>query len=202
MKLVLASSSPYRRALLERLGLPFECASPDLDETPLPGENIQSLVCRLALSKAEALATRWPAALIIGSDQACLLGERILGKPGTLENAHQQLRACSGRQVNFYTGLVLYDSRTGSWQQSLDCFSVQFRDLPDAEISYYLQREQPFDCAGSFKVEGLGISLFSSLSGKDYNSLIGLPLLSLCELLRQADMNPLLPHPDSGNTAS
>lgn len=193
MQLVLASSSPYRRALLARLGLPFEHASPDIDETPQPGEDVQSLVCRLALGKAAALAPVWPDALIIGADQACLLGEQILGKPGTRENAHQQLRACSGQSVDFYTALVLYDSQTGSWQQSLDHFSVQFRELQDAEITYYLQREEPFDCAGSFKVEGLGISLFSSMRGKDHNSLIGLPLLSLCELLRQAGLNPLLP---------
>lgn len=193
MQLVLASSSPYRRALLARLGLPFEHASPDIDETPQPGEDVQSLVCRLALGKAAALAPAWPDSLIIGADQACLLGEQILGKPGTRENAHQQLRACSGQSVDFYTALVLYDSHSGSWQQSLDHFSVQFRELQDAEITYYLQREEPFDCAGSFKVEGLGISLFSSMRGKDYNSLVGLPLLSLCELLRQAGVNPLLP---------
>jgi MAF protein len=201
MQLVLASSSPYRRALLERLRLPFHCASPAIDETPQPGEAVQALVCRLALAKAQALAGAWPASLIIGCDQACLLGERILGKPGNYENAFAQLRACSGHEVQFCTALVLYDSATGSWQECLDTFSVRFRDLPDAEIAYYLQQDQPFDCAGSFKVEGLGISLFDSMAGKDYHSLIGLPLLSLCELLRQAGLNPLAPFPDAAVAA-
>ncbi|MEY4641061.1 MAG: hypothetical protein RLZZ227_1055 [Pseudomonadota bacterium] len=193
MQLVLASSSPYRRTLLEQLRVPFTSASPDIDETPLPGEPVSMLVERLALAKARALVPRFPQALIIGSDQACALGADILGKPGTLANAMAQLKACSGRRVTFHTGLVLYDARDGSWQHAVDTYVVQFRELPEAEIACYLEQEQPFDCAGSFKVEGLGITLFAALEGRDFNSLIGLPLLSLCAMLRKAGINPLAP---------
>lgn len=193
MQLVLASSSRYRRALLERLRMPFECASPDIDETPLAGEAVSALVARLALAKARALAGKFPSALIIGSDQACALDGHILGKPGNAENARKQLQACSGRRVTFHTGLVLYDARTNDWQHAVDTYTVQFRDLGAAEIARYVELEQPFDCAGSFKVEGLGITLFSALEGKDFNSLIGLPLLSLCAMLRAAGLNPLAP---------
>lgn len=193
MQLVLASSSPYRRALLDQLRLPFICASPDIDETPLPGEAVDALVERLALAKARALADSYPEALIIGSDQACVLDSRILGKPGTLANAKVQLQACSGRSVVFHTGLALFDARNHIWQRSLDTYTVQFRKLAEGEIDYYLELEQPFDCAGSFKVEGLGITLFSALEGRDFNSLIGLPLLSLCAMLRKAGLNPLAP---------
>ncbi len=193
MQLVLASSSRYRRALLEQLRLSFTSASPDIDETPLPGEAVDVLVARLALAKARALAGKFPSALIIGSDQACALDGRILGKPGNAANARAQLQACSGRRVTFHTGLVLYDTRTPRWQQTVDTYTVHFRDLSAAEIAWYVEQEQPFDCAGSFKVEGLGITLFSALEGRDYNSLIGLPLLSLCGMLREAGLNPLAP---------
>ena len=202
MQLILASSSPYRRALLQRLNLPFQSASPDIDESPFDGEPVQQLVARLALAKARALASVGNDALIIGSDQACLLGDRILGKPGNIENARQQLLACSGRQVHFFTGLALYDTRTATAQQSLDRYTVQFRLLAAAEIDFYLHAEQPWDCAGSFRVEGLGITLFSALEGKDYNSLIGLPLLSLCELLRNAGMDPLQARQSPGGTVT
>jgi MAF protein len=195
MQLVLASSSRYRRALLEQLRLPFVCASPDIDETPLPGETVPALVERLALAKARVLADKFATALIIGSDQACALDNRILGKPGNAENARVQLQACSGRRVTFHTGLALYDTRTGHCQHSIDTYTVQFRELATAEIVRYVELEQPFDCAGSFKVEGLGITLFSALEGKDFNSLIGLPLLSLCAMLRAAGLNPLAPAP-------
>ncbi len=193
MQLVLASSSPYRRALLEQLRLPFHCASPDIDETPLPGETVSALVERLALAKARALGGAYPEALIIGSDQACALDGRILGKPGNFANAKTQLLACSGRSLVFHTGLALFDARNQRWQHSLDTYTVQFRKLSAAEIVYYLEQEQPFDCAGSFKVEGLGITLFSALEGQDFNSLIGLPLLNLCAMLRTAGLNPLAP---------
>lgn len=199
MQLVLASSSPYRRALLEQLRLPFVCASPHVDESPQPGEAVPVLVARLALAKARALAGRFPGALIIGSDQACALDGRILGKPGNADAARAQLNACSGRRVTFHTGLVLYDTRGDAaqhaFQHSVDTYTVQFRDLAPAEIAYYVELEQPFDCAGSFKVEGLGITLFSAFEGKDFNSLIGLPLLSLCAMLRAAGLNPLAPAP-------
>jgi MAF protein len=193
MQLVLASSSRYRRALLEQLRLPFVCASPDIDETPQAGETVPALVARLALAKARALADRFPDALIIGSDQACALDDCILGKPMHAENARAQLQACSGRRVTFHTGLVLYDSRNTGFQHSIDTYTVQFRELSAAEIARYVELEQPFDCAGSFKVEGLGITLFNALEGKDFNSLIGLPLLSLCAMLRAAGLNPLAP---------
>jgi MAF protein len=195
MELVLASSSRYRRALLEQLRLPFTCASPDIDETPLAGETVATLVARLALAKARKLADKFPNALIIGSDQACALDGHILAKPGNAENACEQLRACSGRRVTFHTGLVLYDARNKDFQHSIDTYTVHFRDLSTAEIARYVELEQPFDCAGSFKVEGLGITLFSALEGKDFNSLIGLPLLSLCAMLRRAGLNPLAPGP-------
>lgn len=191
MQLVLASSSPYRRALLEQLRLPFTCASPDVDETPQPGEAVSDLVARLALAKARALAAQYPDALIIGSDQACALDGRILGKPGDAERARAQLQACSGRRVTFYTGLALHDTRNGTTQREVDTFTVQFRELRADEIARYVDLEQPFDCAGSFKVEGLGIALFSALDGNDYNSLIGLPLMRLCAMLRAAGVDPL-----------
>lgn len=198
MKLILASSSPYRRALLQRLNMPFESASPDIDETPRDGEPVQQLVARLALAKARALEATCNDALIIGSDQACQLGDRILGKPGNLDKARRQLLACSGKQVHFFTGLALYDTRTRTAQQRLDLYTVTFRSLTAGEIDFYLQVDQPWDCAGSFRVEGLGISLFSALQGNDYNSLIGLPLLSLCEMLRSAGMDPLQASGSSG----
>jgi MAF protein len=191
MQLVLASSSPYRRALLQRLSLPFECASPDVDETPQAGEDALQLSVRLAEAKARALAPRFPAALLIGSDQCCQVDGQVLGKPGDFARARDQLRLCSGKRADFHTALALYDSASRRLLTSQDVFSVQFRSLDDAEISYYLQAEQPYDCAGSFKAEGLGIALFDGMSGKDFHSLLGLPLISLCELLRQAGINPL-----------
>ena len=193
MQLVLASSSRYRRALLEQLRLPFVCASPGIDERPRAGESIGALVARLALEKARALAREFPQALIIGSDQACALDDRILGKPGDAERAIAQLQACSGRRIVFHTGLALYDARANAWQQAVDTYTVQFRELTREEITRYVELELPYDCAGSFKVEGLGITLFSALEGKDFNSLIGLPLISLCDMLRAAGLNPLAP---------
>jgi MAF protein len=192
MELILASSSPYRQALLARLGLPFTSVRPDIDETPLPGETVQTLVERLALDKARAVSGNYPEAMIVGSDQACVCGTAILGKPGNFNRARQQLQTCSGKQVDFYTGLVLLNAKTGAYQYQLDIFSVTFRKLSETEIENYLQREQPFDCAGSFKAEGLGICLFDKMAGKDFHSLIGLPLISLCDLLRNAGINPLM----------
>ena len=195
LPLVLASSSPYRRLLLQRLQLPFACASPDVDETPLADENIEAMTLRLATAKARALAARHPQALIIGSDQACLRAgdHRIIGKPGNFEAARQQLLACSRQSVCFHTSLVLLNSSTGTVQSSHDVFIVHFRQLSDAEICRYLQLEQPYDCAGSFKAEGLGIALFERMEGKDFHSLIRLPLISLCHLLRHNGLDPLAP---------
>lgn len=182
--LLLASSSPYRKALLARLGLTFSTASPDLDETPLPGESAETIAGRLAAAKACALANTWPDHLIIGSDQAAALEDgRILGKPGSHEQACQQLSWCSGRSVCFYTGLSLLDSSSGEQQTIVEPFRVHFRTLTPEAIDLYLRTEKPYDCAGSFRMEGLGITLFSGFEGRDPNSLVGLPLMALVDLL-------------------
>ncbi len=183
LPLILASSSPYRRELLQRLRLPFECASPDIDESPLPGESAEQLVKRLAESKARALSQHYPDHLIIGSDQAAVNGSQILGKPHTIERATEQLKAASGKSVSFLTGLCLLNSQSGRSQVDCVPFTVHFRDLDDARIRRYLEAEQPFDCAGSFKAEGLGVSLFRSTEGEDATSLIGLPLIRLVDML-------------------
>lgn len=183
LPLLLASSSPYRRALLERLRLPFSCAPPDIDETALPGETAEQLVCRLAEAKARALAERYPTHLIIGSDQVAALGPRILGKPHTFERAREQLRAASGNSVTFHTGLCLHNSQSGRTQTARVDFTVHFRPLDDERIKRYLHLEQPYDCAGSFKSEGLGISLFRATEGEDATSLVGLPLIRLVDML-------------------
>lgn len=181
--IVLASSSPYRRELLARLGLPFQCHSPDIDESPLAGEPALALALRLAEAKARALVASYPHHLIIGSDQVAVVGERILGKPGNHAAATEQLLACSGKPVRFLTGLALLDSRSGECQ--LDCvsFTVHLRMLDAAAVERYLHAEQPYDCAGSFKAEGLGVSLFARTEGEDATSLIGLPLIRLVDML-------------------
>ena len=183
LPLILASSSPYRRELLQRLRLPFDCASPDIDETPLPGESAEQLVRRLAESKARALAQHYPAHLIIGSDQAAVNGSRILGKPHDIERATEQLKDASGKSISFLTGLCLLNSQSGAAQVDCVRFSVHFRELDEARIRRYLETEQPFDCAGSFKAEGLGVSLFRATEGEDATSLIGLPLIRLVDML-------------------
>ena len=184
LPLVLASSSPYRRELLTRLHLPFTWSAPQIDETRHPNEDADTLVRRLSLEKAQALLATHPQHLIIGSDQVAVLGTQILGKPHTLERACEQLMAASGNSVTFLTGLTLLNSATG--QQQTDCvpFTVHFRTLSEAQITRYLTTEQPLDCAGSFKAEGLGISLFRSTEGSDSNSLIGLPLIRLVDMLQ------------------
>ncbi|SDL13071.1 MAF protein [Pseudomonas delhiensis] len=181
--LILASSSPYRRELLQRLRLPFECASPDIDESPLPDESAEQLVRRLAEAKARTLAARFPQHLIIGSDQAAVQGQAILGKPHTLERAVEQLKASSGNSVSFLTGLALLDSASGRCQVDCIPFRVHFRELDEARIRRYLEAERPFDCAGSFKAEGLGVSLFRATEGEDGTSLVGLPLIRLVDML-------------------
>ncbi|MCB1639019.1 MAG: septum formation inhibitor Maf [Thiothrix sp.] len=182
--LVLGSTSPFRRELLGKLGLPFECAAPAIDETRHDGESAAAMVRRLALDKARAVAERYPDALVIGSDQCAVIGEQILGKPGDHACAREQLRASSGQTVRFLTGLCLYDSRTQDYQLEVEPFAVEFRVLSEREIENYLHREQPYQCAGSFKSEGLGISLFQRLNGDDPNALIGLPLIRLAAMLR------------------
>jgi MAF protein len=183
LPLLLASSSPYRRELLNRLRLPFVCASPDIDESRQPNESAIDLVTRLARQKAMALAEQFPDHLIIGSDQVAVLGEQILGKPHTFERALKQLKASSGNSVSFLTGLALLNSRTGQCQVDCVPFTVHLRALDDARITRYLHAEQPYDCAGSFKAEGLGVSLFRSTEGPDATSLVGLPLIRLVDML-------------------
>lgn len=183
LPLVLASTSRYRRELLERLHLPFSTAPPETDETPLPGEPPEQLVCRLAEAKARALQSSHPTHLIIGSDQVATLDGQIIGKPHTFANAKAQLQAASGRSMTFLTGLCLYNSQSNHCQVTCAPFTVHFRQLSDAQIERYLQAEQPYDCAGSFKSEGLGISLFASTEGIDSTSLIGLPLIRLVDML-------------------
>lgn len=195
--LLLASSSPFRQALLAKLGLPFTCASPDIDESPLQGETAGQLVVRLAQQKALALADSAPQSLIIGSDQAGVLNGTFLGKPHTAARAHEQLRAASGQCVTFYTGLALYCARRRQFWQCCETYQVTFRDLRDEEIEAYIAREQPLNCAGSFKSEGLGITLFESLQGRDPNTLVGLPLIALCGFLREAGLDPLTCQPDA-----
>ncbi|MCD4559149.1 Maf family protein [Lelliottia nimipressuralis] len=189
--LVLASTSSYRRALLEKLGIPFECAAPVADETPHHAESPRHLVLRLAQEKAQSLAARYPNHLIIGSDQVCVLDGEITGKPHTEENARLQLMKARGTIVTFYTGLALYNSATGHLQTECEPFDVHFRHLSDQEIEDYVRKERPLNCAGSFKSEGLGIALFEKLDGRDPNTLVGLPLIALCQMLRREHYNPL-----------
>lgn len=183
LPLILASSSVYRRALLDKLQLEYQCHSPDIDETPLPNESALSLVERLAIAKARAIAKHYPAHIIIGSDQAAICKDSILGKPGNCENAFQQLLNASGEKVTFLTGLCVINTYTGQELSLVEPFHVHFRKLTPSMIKNYLDKDQPWDCAGSFKSEGLGISLFEKLEGDDPNSLIGLPLIQLIRCL-------------------
>ncbi|HXU92402.1 MAG TPA: Maf family nucleotide pyrophosphatase [Gallionella sp.] len=187
--LVLASTSIYRSELLKRLQLPFETASPDVDETPLPGESARATSLRLAQEKARAVAAAYPDALIIGSDQVALLDGQQLGKPLTHDNAVRQLRAMRGKTTIFYTALALLNGKTGNMQTEVAENHVTLRDLGDDEIEAYLRKEQPYHCAGSAKSEGLGIALMSSMAGDDPNALIGLPLILLCDMLRRENVS-------------
>ena len=183
---ILASTSPYRRELLSRLRIAFETARPDVDENPLPGESAERMVARLAQAKARAVAGDHPGALIIGSDQVAVLDDEVLGKPGDHARATAQLRSLSGRRVRFLTGLCLLDTRNDrTWVETVP-FDVCFRPLDDARIERYLQQERPYDCAGSFRSEGLGITLFERLEGDDPTALIGLPLIRLTDFLAEA----------------
>lgn len=192
-QLILGSSSPFRAELLAKLGLPFMTASPDIDESPLEGDTPEQLVKRLSEQKALAIAAKHPDALIIGSDQVAVLNEQILGKPGNHENAVKQLTASSGKTVRFLTGLALYNSQTKHMQSLVEAFDVSFKNLSTQQIEFYLQQEQPYQCAGSFKSEGFGISLFSKLNGDDPNTLIGLPLIKLIQLLAAEGIDTLQP---------
>ena len=189
-KIILASSSPYRQQLLRQLGFPFVAAAPDFVEEIDPSVAPALLVRHLALGKAQCLAEDYPDALIIGSDQVFVdQRRRPVGKSGNLQAAFHQLKQMAGRTHCFYTGLALFDSRSGAVQTDYATFSVTFRPLSDDQIYNYLQREEPFDCAGSFKIEGLGIALMEKMEGEDYNSLIGLPLIKLVSMLEVAGIN-------------
>jgi septum formation protein len=188
-RLILASSSPYRRELLSRLGIPFDTVSPDIDETALAGEAPEATALRLARAKAQAVAARAPGSVVIGSDQVATLDGAQIGKPGNHVHALAQLQAMRGRRVIFHTALCLWDSRDGAalpeQSENVQVF-VRFRDLPDAELDAYLRIEQPYDCAGSAKNEGLGIALLERIDSSDPTALTGLPLIALTGMLRRA----------------
>jgi septum formation protein len=188
--LVLASTSAYRRELLQRLQLPFKTIAPEVDETPHDGESARETSLRLAQEKARAVADIYPNALIVGSDQVALLEGQQLGKPMTHDRAFAQLQAMRGKTTVFYTALALFNSRTGHIQTGVEETQVTLRPLSDKEIEHYLRKEQPYHCAGSAKSEGLGIALIERMSGNDPNALIGLPLILLCDMLRNEQITP------------
>src|SRR3954469_21626462 len=190
-QLVLASTSRYRRELLQRLRIPFRTAAPDCDETPLRGETPGDTELRLSVMKARAVAGRFPGALIIGSDQVASMGRKRLDKPGSHANAVRQLRALSGKAADFHTAVALLDSRTGKVQRRVVPCRVQFRKLTSSTIESYLRREKPYDCAASAKAEGLGIALIERIETDDPTSLIGLPLIALSAMLTRAGLPPV-----------
>lgn len=189
--LILASTSPFRRELLARLNLTFQSCKPDVDETPLDGESATDLVKRLSIAKAKDAKNHFDSGLVIGSDQVCIIEDKILGKPGNFDNALQQLQQASGKTVRFLTGISLYDIENDREQSLVEPFDVVFRQLTDHQITHYLETEQPYQCAGSFKSEGLGITLFEKLRGDDPNSLIGLPLIQLVSMFNNWDIDVL-----------
>ncbi len=191
MKIILASSSKYRQQLLQKLGLPFQKHAPNINETALPNERAKELASRLAKEKAIAVAKHYPEHLIIASDQSAQLGDSILGKPGNKENAIKQLSLCSGNRVTFYTAVSVLNSCTGKIQCECLPYQVHFRKLSRQQIRNYIDKEEPLDCAGSFKCEGLGIRLFEKLEGGDPNILIGLPLITLNTFLLNEGIDPL-----------
>lgn len=190
-RLVLASTSPFRRDLLSRLQISFSVTNPEIDESALVGETPEQTALRLSEAKARAVAAQHPDALIIGSDQVAHLDGKIFGKPGTHENAVRQLQTMRGRTISFFTGLCLFNARTGVAHTCGVPTRVTFRPLSDAEIENYLTRERPYNCAGSAKSEGLGIALIAKMEGEDPNALIGLPLIALCDLLRREGIHIL-----------
>ena len=188
MQLILASTSPFRKSVLEKLGLPFDCHAPEVDEAPQPHETPAQLVERLSIAKAQAVAAHLQQGLVIGSDQVAVIDDEILGKPGNHENAVGQLERASGKTVTFLTGLALVNAESGAIQAEVVPFKVVFRQLTQSQIVNYLNAEQPYNCAGSFKSEGLGIALFERLEGDDPNTLIGLPLICLIRMLEKEGM--------------
>lgn len=197
MRLVLASTSRYRRELLERLGMPFDTLAPDVDETPVEGESAQALARRLAVAKARAgmdrLGETGSQAIVIGSDQCAALDSAILNKPGSREANIEQLLAMSGRVVRFMTGLCLINGATQAMHAEVIPFEVELLDLDRQLVEAYVDREQAWDCAGGFRCEALGAALFRRMSGEDPSALVGLPLIALCRLLRLEGLEPLLP---------
>jgi len=191
MKLILASTSPFRKAILDKLGIDFATASPETDESALENETPQQLVERLSIAKAKAIADKTSDALVIGSDQVSVINGEIIGKPLTHENAIKQLQNASGKTVTFYTGLCLYNSATHRYQADVVPFSVVFRQLTEQQIENYLRKEEPYNCAGSFKSEALGIVLFDKLEGDDPNTLMGLPLIRLVKMLEKENFTIL-----------
>ena len=191
MKLVLASTSPFRKAILEKLGTQFDTASPETDETALNNETPQELVERLSIAKAKAVADKISDSLVIGSDQVSVINGEIIGKPHNHKNAVKQLQNASGKTVTFYTGLCLYNSETQQYQSDVVPFDVVFRTLSEQQIENYLLKEEPYNCAGSFKSEALGIVLFEKLQGEDPNTLMGLPLIRLVKMLEQENFSIL-----------
>lgn len=191
-RIVLASTSRYRRELLARLGLPFDVAAPEVDETPHSGESPSQTALRLAEIKARAVAELFPDHLIIGSDQVLLLDNEQLGKPGNFENAFLQLKKMQGKAMVFHTALCLLNSRSGNLQLRDVPTTIHLRNLSDAQIESYLHKEQPYDCAGSARSEGLGIALIARYETADPNALIGLPLIALTEMLANEGVDPLL----------
>jgi septum formation protein len=185
LRLVLGSTSNYRKQLLDRLGVPFTVAASAVDEEPLPGETPLDLVNRLARAKADAVANRQTKALVIGSDQLAVCGREVLGKPGSGERAIAQLKSLSGQRVVFHTAVHIVDSSTGANEGHCDITTVHFRELTDNEIRRYVSRDKPYDCAGGFKVEALGISLFTRVESNDPTALVGLPLIWLAGALRR-----------------
>ena len=190
MPLVLASSSLYRQIQLQTLGLPFTCARPDIDESRLNNENAHDMALRLAEEKARAVCDQFPDALIIGSDQTVAFGEQILGKPGTMNAAIMQLQQLRGQTVIFYSAVVLLDTQSGIVQKTVIETTVCYRDLSDMQIVAYLERDKPFDCAGSFKSEALGIAVLESVNSNDPTALVGLPLIALTKMLSKAGIAP------------
>ncbi|MDX1443190.1 MAG: nucleoside triphosphate pyrophosphatase [Gammaproteobacteria bacterium] len=183
--IILASTSPYRRELLERIGIEFAQEAPETDETRVEGESAAEMVMRLAKAKAAAVAARHDSGLVIGSDQCAVRDHEVLGKPHTEENALQQLRAASGKRVRFLTAVCVIDAASGTTREHMDETVVSFRELDDASLKRYIAAEQPLDCAGSFKSEALGITLFERIENEDPSALMGLPLIATARLLRE-----------------
>jgi septum formation protein len=191
MKIILASSSPYRKQLLGKIINQFTCDSPDIDEPHLPYESFENMAERLSIEKAKALQSKYPNSLIIGSDQVACIKDQILRKPVTKEKNLEQLKICQGKTAYFYTGLCLLNTQTGKYQSSVEHYATRFRSLSDQQLINYIEREKPFNCAGGFKMEGLGISLFEAIEGQDPNILIGLPLIRLIDMLENEGISVL-----------